>query len=144
MKLTGISLLMIISSGISAQQVDAAADMKFLQEATQQKSHFRERDYVFKDEANIFVKYNPVSLTLGGLLYVYQNSISQQFSAGCLYHPSCSQFGKKAIAEYGFLKGIILTSDRLTRCNKIAGLDIHPITLDEKTQKSRDPVKLYR
>ncbi len=132
------------SSEIHAQNINAAKDMQFLKKATQEKSHFHEREYVFKEETSAFVKYNPVSLTLGGLLYVYQNSVSQQFSANCLYHPSCSQFGKRAIAEYGFVKGIMLASDRLTRCNKVAGLDIHPLTIDESTQKSNDPVKLYR
>jgi len=132
------------SSGINAQNVNTAKDMQFLKEATHERSHFHEREYVFKEEPSAFVKYNPVSLTLGGLLYVYQNSISQQFSANCLYHPSCSQFGKRAIQEYGFAKGILLASDRLTRCNKVAGLDIHPLTVNEATQKSNDPVKLYR
>ncbi|MCF8231297.1 MAG: membrane protein insertion efficiency factor YidD [Bacteroidales bacterium] len=132
------------SSEIMAQGVDAVEDLQFLKEATHEKSHFHEREYVFKEETNAFVKYNPVSVTLGGLLYIYQNSISQQFSAKCLYHPSCSQFGKRAIAEYGFVKGIMLASDRLTRCNKVAGLDIHPLTISDSTQKSNDPVKLYR
>jgi len=140
----GLSMFLLFFSQSKAQQVDTRADMQFILDNTQKKSHFHERDYVFKEETSAIIKYNPVSLTLGGLLYIYQNSISQQFSAGCLYHPSCSQFGKKAIAEYGFVKGIMLTSDRLTRCNEIAGLDIHPITIDEETQKSKDPVKLYR
>ncbi len=35
----------------------------------------------------------------------------------CQFYPSCSHFGKDAIKEYGFLKGVLLTSDRLIRCS---------------------------
>ncbi|MDZ7776053.1 MAG: membrane protein insertion efficiency factor YidD [Bacteroidales bacterium] len=72
------------------------------------------------------MKYNPVAVSLGGLLYLYQSILSQQISAECLFHPSCSQFGKNAIREFGLLKGVALTADRITRCNRIAAHDIHP------------------
>lgn len=127
-----------------SQDINASEDMKFFESEKQIKSHKHKRAYIFKDKKNNFVKYNPLSLTLGGMMYIYQNAISQQFSSNCLYHPTCSEFSKQSIAEYGLFKGIFLSTDRLTRCNKIAGLDIHPLTIDEETQKSEDPIRLYK
>lgn len=125
------------------QQIDAAADMAFYQGQLQDQTHFHKRDYMFKEEESPLVRYNPVSLTLGGLMYLYQNTLSQQLSASCLFEPSCSQYGKRAIRHYGIFKGIFLTADRITRCNKIAARDIHPLTIDEKNHRAKDPVTLY-
>lgn len=127
-----------------SQEINIKEDMNFFSKHNKSHSHSHERPYVFKNEKNIFIKYNPVSLTFGGLLYFYQNVISQQLSSSCLYHPTCSEFSKQAIAEYGIFKGIFLSTDRLSRCNKIAGTDIHPVTINEKTNKSEDPVSLYK
>lgn len=143
-------ILLFIVSGLLfcprlyAQNINVSEDMNFFESENQIQSHKHEREYIFKDKKNKFVKYNPLSLTLGGMLYIYQNAISQQFSSNCLYHPSCSEFSKQSIAEYGFFKGIFLSTDRLTRCNKIAALDIHPLTKNEKTGKSEDPISLYK
>jgi len=125
------------------QQIDAGADMAFYENQLQDQSHFHERDYMFKEETNLLIKYNPLSLSLGGLMYLYQNSLSQQLSASCLFEPSCSQFGKNAIRHYGIFKGIFLTADRITRCNKIAARDIHPLSINEKSYKAKDPISLY-
>ena len=64
------------------------------------------RDYIYKNEKSWLKKYNPISLSFGSLLYLYQNVLSQQFSADCLYHPTCSDFSKDAIREYGLIKGV--------------------------------------
>ena len=95
------------------------------------KADFKEEKYEYKRKVkfldtktkNVIVKYNPVSLTLGSLLYVYQKFISPQFATNCPYEVSCSEFSKVAIRRYGILKGIFLTSDRLTRCTQFAAID---------------------
>lgn len=83
--------------------------------------HKREVSYLFKGK-NAFVKYNPVSLVFGGLLFVYQKTISVQIGAACPYEISCSSFSRECIRKYGLIKGIPLTADRLTRCNRMAML----------------------
>lgn len=135
---------LLFSQILVSQEINALDDMEFLESENQIKSHKHKRPYIFKDKKSNFVKYNPLSLTLGGMMYVYQNAISQQFSANCLYHPTCSEFSKQSISEYGIFKGIFLSTDRLTRCNKLGALDIHPITINEKTNKSEDPISLYK
>ncbi len=35
----------------------------------------------------------------------------------CRFYPSCSSYAIKAFNKYGFIKGLIKTIDRLSRCN---------------------------
>ena len=38
----------------------------------------------------------------------------------CQFYPSCSNYGAQALRQYGFIKGSIIASDRITRCNPFA------------------------
>ena len=55
----------------------------------------RKVSYLFKENKNYLVKYNPVSLVFGGLLFLYQKGISPQISVNCPYEISCSKVGFK-------------------------------------------------
>ena len=92
-----------------------------------------EPTYIFKNK-NVIIKYNPVSLAFGGSLFLYQKIVSPQISAGCAYEISCSNFSKQCIKHFGLIKGIALSTDRLTRCNRIASADFHPVLLTEKNR----------
>jgi len=62
---------------------------------------------------------------LVGFIKIYQKTIS--FDHGllkifyphgfCRFTPTCSEYGSQAIAKYGVLKGGIMTSWRVLRCN---------------------------
>jgi len=52
------------------------------------------------------------------LLSLYQAYISSQDHDKCPYHPSCSEYTFNAIKKEGILKGLIMGSDRLSRCNR--------------------------
>ena len=101
----------------------------------------RKVSFLLSSKKNPLLRYNPVSLTLGGLLFVYQKFLSPQISASCPYNPSCSGFSKNSILRYGFIKGIVLTADRLTRCNNMAAKDI--TFLDFKNGKIDDQPEKY-
>lgn len=105
-------------------------------------SEKRKVNYVFK-EKNWFVKYNPVSLIFGGTLLFYQKIISPQVSAGYAFEISCSNFSKQCIKRYGILKGVALSTDRLTRCNKISSADYHPVLIN-KDFKVIDNPEMYK
>ncbi|MFW6246228.1 MAG: membrane protein insertion efficiency factor YidD [Tangfeifania sp.] len=102
------------------------------------------RAYIFKDEPKTLKNSNPVSLLFGGSLYVYQNHFSQHLSASCLFHPSCSDFSKQAVQEFGLIKGTFLSLDRLSRCNRIAATDLNPAKIDSEMHRFHDPVILYK
>lgn len=48
---------------------------------------------------------------------VYRRVISPLLPARCRYHPSCSAYAEEALSTYGILRGGILASWRLLRCN---------------------------
>lgn len=89
-------------------------------------------------------KYNPLSLTLKGLMAGYQHLISPLLHGYCFYELSCSNFAKAAITEFGIIKGTALAADRLTRCNRISATDLHPVQFNPATGKFIDEPHDYK
>jgi putative component of membrane protein insertase Oxa1/YidC/SpoIIIJ protein YidD len=56
---------------------------------------------------------------LGLLLSFYKKFISSQDGETCSFNQSCSHFSAWAVREKGLFTGVLLTADRLTRCNGI-------------------------
>ncbi|MDD5529306.1 MAG: membrane protein insertion efficiency factor YidD [bacterium] len=52
-----------------------------------------------------------------GFIHVYQIVISPRQGDVCNFNPSCSHFACEAIEKEGVVKGILMTADRLERCN---------------------------
>jgi uncharacterized protein len=48
---------------------------------------------------------------------VYQRLISPGMPRRCRYEPTCSRYAVQAIGEYGILRGLVLATWRLLRCN---------------------------
>jgi len=127
------------------QEIDLKNDLLLADSiAKEQIPAIEKRAYIYKHQPKTFLNSNPVSLLFGGSLYVYQNHFSQHLSASCLYHPSCSDFGKKAVQEFGLIKGTFLSLDRLNRCNRIAATDLNPAEIDTEMHRFHDPVILYK
>lgn len=73
---------------------------------------------------------------------LYQTVVSSQDAPSCNFYPSCSHFGMDAIRKAGFIKGTLLTSDRLQRCNGIPGIqEFYPGPLVD--HRFVDPVARY-
>ncbi len=58
-----------------------------------------------------------------GAIDFYRGVISPVSGSRCGFSPSCSTFGRQAVKEYGPIQGIMMTADRLTRCNIFKGPD---------------------
>lgn len=137
-------LLFVATSGY-AQEIDLKSDLLLVDSIVeQQMPESGHRLYIYKNQPKTFKNSNPVSLFYGGSLYVYQNMFSQHLSASCLYHPSCSDFSKQAVKEYGLIKGTLLSFDRLSRCNRIAATDLNPEDIDMHVHRFHDSVKEYK
>jgi putative component of membrane protein insertase Oxa1/YidC/SpoIIIJ protein YidD len=121
------------------QTSDANLLLNDLQIDSSQIPKKRKVNYVFKDK-NWVVKYNPVSLLFGGGLFFYQKVISPQIVMGCAFNPSCSNFSKECVHEFGVVKGIFLSADRLTRCTRLSSIDFHPIMFDENKKVNDLPI----
>ncbi len=129
----------------AAQQTSVRSDIEQINKRlSQPEPDPFKRPYIYKNETSILKKYNPIGLLLGGSLYVYQNVFSKHLSADCLFTPSCSEFSKQAIKEYGLLKGTLLSIDRVNRCNRIAAQDLRLMSTDVKTNRYPDPVSKHK
>lgn len=130
---------------VTAQKTSVKQDIELIQtHLYQPHSDNFERPYIYRNETSIIKKFNPFGLLLGGSLYVYQNVFSKHISADCLFTPSCSEFSKQAIREYGLLKGMLLSIDRVNRCNRIAAEDLKHYSIDPKTNRYPDPVSRHK
>lgn len=120
-------LFVLASFGLRSQ--DSTAISAAINETFEKPDLLTKRKvtYLFSGK-NAFVKYNPVSLFFGGLLMFYQRGISHLIGAACPYEVNCSDFSRRCIHRYGLLKGIPLTADRLTRCTRLALIDLVPGT----------------
>ncbi len=60
------------------------------------------------------------------LIDLYQISPLKTHSL-CRYTPTCSQYMKEAIIEYGTTKGMYLGIKRILRCNPLGGSGYDPV-----------------
>jgi putative membrane protein insertion efficiency factor len=61
-------------------------------------------------------------------LRVYRRVISPALPPRCKYHPSCSAYAAEAIETYGVLRGVVLASWRLLRCNPFSHGGYDPVS----------------
>jgi putative membrane protein insertion efficiency factor len=64
-----------------------------------------------------FDEVSEVKLGAMGLIRLYQLFVSSQDMSVCNFTPSCSRFGMASIGHHGLVQGLLMTSDRLLRCN---------------------------
>jgi putative component of membrane protein insertase Oxa1/YidC/SpoIIIJ protein YidD len=144
-KLSSILVFIVFSIPLYAQDKKIKDDLLLVDSLfKQQSTHGGKRPYIFKNQRKNFKNSNPASLAYAGSLFVYQNYVSQHLSADCMYSPSCSDFSKQAVKQFGLAKGVLLSFDRLGRCNRIAATDLKMSSLNPKTGRFDDPVKNYK
>ena len=61
------------------------------------------------------------------IIKFYQKYISGLKSTKCPYYPTCSCYGLEAIEKYGALKGGLLASWRIIRCNPFSKGGYDPV-----------------
>ncbi|MBL7073606.1 MAG: membrane protein insertion efficiency factor YidD [Candidatus Omnitrophica bacterium] len=68
----------------------------------------------------------------------YQIFISPYLPRSCRYHPTCSEYAKEAICEFGAVKGAVIAARRVLRCHPFAPGGIDPVikpAIKEETQR---------
>ena len=126
-----LSIIIFVSSAFANE----AADLAFI----------RKVNPITTPKPQETVRFNPqepseLKLAATGLIRLYQKFISSQDGPTCKFVPSCSRFGMGCIQEYGVVRGILLTADRLLRCNGSQSRHYHK---DSGTGKYLDPVSDY-
>ncbi|MEN8243510.1 MAG: membrane protein insertion efficiency factor YidD [Thermodesulfobacteriota bacterium] len=51
-------------------------------------------------------------------LKFFRKTVSRADGRRCMMHPSCSHYSSQAFKKHGFIKGWVMTSDRLLRCGR--------------------------
>ncbi len=88
----------------------------------------------------LFSLYNPLILFSNLLLDGYKKLISPlQGREVCYFSPTCSQYAKEAINREGFILGVVMTADRLERCNPFAPGYASDFYLGEREGRIFDP-----
>ena len=65
----------------------------------------------------------------------YQKYLSPMKSTKCPYIPSCSNYGLEAVEKYGAIKGGMLASWRILRCNPFSKGGYDPVPDDLSFRK---------
>ena len=126
-----LSSLIFVSSVFAGE----AADLAFI----------RKSNSITTQKSQGVIRFSPqerseLKLAATGLIRLYQKFISSQDGPSCGFSPTCSRFCMACIQEYGIVRGIFLTADRLLRCNGSQSKFYHK---DEATGKYIDPVSDY-
>jgi len=105
----------------------------------------QESGYIVKKEPKTLqTTLNPIKALSFLSLYFYQAFLSEQISASCEFDISCSNYSLLAIKEFGLLKGLFLTADRLTRCDGRAQTEMENYLINHLTGKAIDEPSMYR
>jgi len=141
-------LLFLLVSVFELQAQNNQGNLELIKKQTAEiqndHGHRHDNTFLLSGHPSVLVRYNPVRFLFGSLMWTYQKYISPQFSSKCIYHPSCSAYSKNLIAEFGIVRGIILTADRLSRCNRLALMDFNSWEADPKIGKIRETTDYYR
>ena len=58
---------------------------------------------------------------------LYARWISPGLPPRCKYHPSCSHYAIEAVERYGILRGVVLATWRVLRCNPWSHGGVDPV-----------------
>ncbi|SDL60381.1 membrane protein insertion efficiency factor YidD [Siphonobacter aquaeclarae] len=128
--------LLLMASGARAQ--DVLADL-----ALAEQSHAVVSDTAPPKKLKPILRYNPFYWAANGTLTFYQTVISPQISADCLFELSCSRFSREAIRRFGLIKGVALSADRISRCNRLSATSLDPVRANA-AGKSIDTPDMYQ
>jgi len=82
-----------------------------------------------KDRDKVSIKERKKGLVFS-MLHFYKKNISEQIINDCIYEVSCSEFSHQLFENYSMFKGVFLTMDRLSRCNRLSYQDVQAIRLN--------------
>lgn len=113
MRVLTLTIFLLFSITVFGQ--DFRADLALVKSETLHKEQVKEKKSSF----------------FKGILKIYSNHISDQIINDCIYEESCSEFSQGAIRSYGPLKGVMLSMDRMMRCNRLSQSGTMPVRFNE-------------
>ncbi len=79
------------------------------------------------------IKFVENKLTRVSILFVrvYQGTFALFLGGNCRFSPSCSEYAKESFEKFGFLKGLQLTTLRLSKCHPLGSHGYDPVEKGE-------------
>lgn len=78
---------------------------------------------------------NPLAKLLTYPIRFYRRHISPHKPPCCIYIPTCSQYALDALAEWGAVRGLLLTAWRILRCNPFAKGGYDPVPINKRKRR---------
>jgi putative membrane protein insertion efficiency factor len=72
-------------------------------------------------------------------IVVYQRVISPALPRRCRYEPTCSSYAVQAIGQFGILRGVVLATWRVLRCNPFSHGGFDPVEAQRVFRPRRSP-----
>jgi len=69
----------------------------------------------------------PARLVLLGAIVLYRLTLSGWLGGQCRFSPTCSHYAEEAIRTHGAIKGMLLASRRVLRCNPFGRGGLDPV-----------------
>ena len=69
----------------------------------------------------------PAQRAAVALIRLYKILLSPLFAGSCRFVPSCSDYAREAILEFGVIKGTWLAARRLGRCHPLGSSGFDPV-----------------
>lgn len=136
-----LSILLVFSGGQNVLAQTLEQDIAFLVKMMPGQSEFNIKQEA-KPESFLSQQTFELKLFLLGGIRFYQAFISTQDLPSCNFVPSCSRFSSAAFRHTNSIHALLLTSDRLQRCNGLPGMERHYRFLPE-IGKYADPLENY-
>jgi len=129
---TMVFLLLFVS--VANTHPDTLDDLAFIRD-----SRARQELEEVSDKSRLDLENRTSELEIAALaaLRLYQVVLSSQDGSRCMFHPSCSEYAKIALAEHGMFAGSLMAIDRYLRCNG-TNRELYPY--DPVRRKLLDPV----
>lgn len=89
----------------------------------------------------LYVETVPDSLSLLGKASV---AVNRQITGECYFEPECNQFVGQAVKEFGVVRGLIITTDRLTRCSRIGTASGHHFSKDGRIHEGTEAYRIKK
>lgn len=77
------------------------------------------------------MSFNPLLLTLVGLVRAYRWGIAPFLIPSCRFAPSCSAYALESLQRFGALRGTYLATWRILRCHPWGGAGYDPVPDDD-------------
>jgi putative membrane protein insertion efficiency factor len=69
----------------------------------------------------------PARLLLVGTIGLYRLTLSGWLGGQCRFSPTCSRYAEEAVRTHGAIKGTLLASRRVLRCNPFGRSGLDPV-----------------